>query len=397
MAILNNLIIAIFFCLIFANFPAKLIFAENATDSKEYIADTYYKKYLTDYYYKQGKEFYGQGRYREAIFKFKSALECDPDYRPAAIFVTLIEAKVQQQQKVEEQKITRKKERKDELAKKYFSRYYYKQGMFYFSKASYQEAMDKFKEALKWIPDYEPALKYLVLSEERLTRQIKLEEQKIAEKERKEENEAKEKLADFYYKQGREYFNQKKYNEAISGFKQALEAYPQHKGALRYITLSEDRISRQQDLKEQRRLAEKKNKEERERKEKLIAAKKEIEEKISQRQKQEEERRLAEKKNKNKQEQAKKETVHKIAQEVKEKAAGKPAAQKPVVEQISPTTVPAEEKISPQQKQEEGKKPAEKPNIQEGANAKAVPAAAVTENKAKEPAPESEKNNEVKK
>lgn len=277
----KNLIL-VFFCLIFLSFPPKSIPSGNSLESEEYTVDTYYKKYLRDYYYKQGKEFYTQGRYREALFKFKSALKCEPNYKPAIIFEALVEAKVAQQQKIEEQKITRQKERKDELAKEYFAPYYFKQGVFYLNKAHYQEAIDKFKEALKWMPGYEPALKYLVLSEDKLNQQSKSEEEKEADEVKKEEAKAKEQLRDFYYKQGIDYFKQVKYNEAISSFKQSLEINPQYKPALKYIVLSQDKIAQQKNREEEKKIIEEKRKEAREQKEKIIAAKKLAQEKVAQ-------------------------------------------------------------------------------------------------------------------
>ena len=57
---------------------------------------------------------------------------------------------------------------KDAQLKEYFREYYYKQGIDYFKKGSYQEAMTKFKRALYWWPEYEPALRYIGLIEDKL-------------------------------------------------------------------------------------------------------------------------------------------------------------------------------------------------------------------------------------
>ena len=57
---------------------------------------------------------------------------------------------------------------KEAQLKEYFRDYYYKQGRDYFKKGSYQEAMAKFKRALYWWPEYEPALRYIGLIEDKL-------------------------------------------------------------------------------------------------------------------------------------------------------------------------------------------------------------------------------------
>jgi len=220
----------------------KLATPQSSIDPNEDITDSYYKRYLRDYYYKQGKEFYNQEQYREALFKFKSALKCDPEYKPAETFIELVEAKLTKQLVLEESKVISQKEVKDQRSKEYFTQFYYNQGKAYFSKELYQEAIDKFKSALKWTPDFKPALKYLVLSEDKFRRLNKLEMQGLLDKSKKEEVEASNKLRDFYFNQGVDYFKKAQYNDAVLSLKRALEIDAQYKPAVKYMVLSEDKV-----------------------------------------------------------------------------------------------------------------------------------------------------------
>ncbi len=244
-------IFLIFLFLIFLGFSPALTPAQNSSESNNDIPGAYYKKYLRDYYYNEGKEFYAQGSYREAELKFRLALKCDPDYIPAATYLSIVRGKILQEQNLEEQKIIYRQEKKDQLSKEFFIQFYYKQGLHYFKTASYQQAIEKFKQALKWAPDFKPALKYLVLSEDKLRQDKLSEEKKILEEARKEEVKAKQELRDFYYKQGITYFKQSNFKEAISCFKQALEVDIQYKPAMKYKALAEEKLVQAQKRQQQ--------------------------------------------------------------------------------------------------------------------------------------------------
>ena len=64
-------------------------------------------------------------------------------------------------------------EQKQTQLKEYFRGYYYKQGTDYFKKGRYPEAMAKFKRALYWWPEYEPALRYMGLIEDKIAQSQK--------------------------------------------------------------------------------------------------------------------------------------------------------------------------------------------------------------------------------
>lgn len=181
----SNLFLVYFF-LVFLTFFYKAA----ASETNDFIAESYYKQYLKDLYYEQGKEFYYRGNLQEAILKFQSALKCDPEYKPAQLFLKLINEKIAQQDSFEEGKISSQKQKKEESAKKKSALNYYKEGISYFNKANYPEAINKFKESLKLTPGYEPALRYCVLSEEKLARQISREEAKIIKEQKEAEVQA---------------------------------------------------------------------------------------------------------------------------------------------------------------------------------------------------------------
>lgn len=68
---------------------------------------------------------------------------------------------------------------KEAQLQEYFREYYYKQGIVYYKKGNYQEAMAKFKRALHWAPEYEPVLRYIRLIEEKTGQKYDFKEEKI--------------------------------------------------------------------------------------------------------------------------------------------------------------------------------------------------------------------------
>jgi polysaccharide biosynthesis/export protein len=168
---------------------------------------------------------------------------------------------------------------------------YYKQGEALFKKAQYEEAILKFKEALRFDPQYEPALKYLELSENKVASQDKQKEAKILGKRRKSEKlETKlglveaEKEFKYLFAEGKFYFNLGKLQEATVKFKNALKIDPDNVSVQRYIALIENKIARQKEIEERKKLIENEWREAQEKKRLLIEAKKERTRKIKERQ-----------------------------------------------------------------------------------------------------------------
>ncbi len=75
-----------------------------------------------------------------------------------------------------------------------------------------------------------------------------------------EETPSKRNIA-YYYKRGKDYFDDGQYAKALVEFKNALDWNPQYKPALKYVELIEEKIRQQQQLKERQDLAESKIKE----------------------------------------------------------------------------------------------------------------------------------------
>lgn len=78
---------------------------------------TQLKEYFRHYYYKQGREYFKNGRYQEAMAQFQRALHWDPGYKPALQYIKLIENKTGQQLKPEEKKTAIIPDKTKELAK----------------------------------------------------------------------------------------------------------------------------------------------------------------------------------------------------------------------------------------------------------------------------------------
>lgn len=80
----------------------------------------------------------------------------------------------------------------------------------------------------------------------------------------KDETSSETKLS-YYYKQGKDYFDNGQYEKALMEFNNALDWNRQYKPALKYVGLIEEKMRQQQQLKKKEELAEKKTKEEEER------------------------------------------------------------------------------------------------------------------------------------
>jgi polysaccharide export outer membrane protein len=76
--------------------------------------------------------------------------------------------------RMEKEIIQEVEKEKEAQLKEYFRDYYYKQGKDYFKEGRYPEAMAKFKRALYWWPEYEPALRYMGLIEDKIAQSQKV-------------------------------------------------------------------------------------------------------------------------------------------------------------------------------------------------------------------------------
>jgi polysaccharide export outer membrane protein len=95
--------------------------------------------------------------------------------------------------KMEQRVIHDADEQKQTQLKEYFRDYYYKQGIDYFKKGQYEQAIAKFQRVLHWETQYEPAIRYIELSKDKIAQRQRLEEErKIAEENARELREKKE-------------------------------------------------------------------------------------------------------------------------------------------------------------------------------------------------------------
>ena len=74
---------------------------------------------------------------------------------------TIDESEIQMEKEI----IQEVEKEKNAQLKEYFRDYYYKEGIDYYNKGHYPEAIAKFKRTLYWWPEYEPAIRYIKIVE----------------------------------------------------------------------------------------------------------------------------------------------------------------------------------------------------------------------------------------
>lgn len=79
---------------------------------------------------------------------------------------------LQPEDEFEKEIIRQAEEQKEAQLKDYFAQYYYKEGKVHFKKGAYQEALNKFKRALYWKPDFLSAVTYIKLIGNKFGRQV---------------------------------------------------------------------------------------------------------------------------------------------------------------------------------------------------------------------------------
>ncbi|MDH4262011.1 MAG: tetratricopeptide repeat protein [Spirochaetia bacterium] len=162
---------------------------------------------------------YGVNDKIKAIEHFNKALSLDPEYEPSKTMLLKIKKELSDQELAEREKIE-----KMQKAQEMFAR-----GLTYFSKKSYEEAINAFTEALEFNPDHLDAQKYKKLAEEELERD-KLGLRGI---------EAAEKI----YQKGILNVDQEKYSEAIKDFKLALKIHPPFEKAQIALKETEEKLA----------------------------------------------------------------------------------------------------------------------------------------------------------
>lgn len=103
--------------------------------------------------------------------------------QPQAVETVSAEPVVKQEEIKQEQKAISDENYKGAAADNYqknnFRDSCYKEGISYFKRAKYEEALTKFQEALEWDADYQPALKYIRLTEYKIAQREKAKVEKI--------------------------------------------------------------------------------------------------------------------------------------------------------------------------------------------------------------------------
>jgi type II secretory pathway component GspD/PulD (secretin) len=198
----------------------------------------------------KGKELLGEKRYEEAIVEFEALLKLDAKSTEALACVQnaregmakLEEAKAKEEEetkKVEEEKAKLEKAEAEKEAKQKEIEALEKEsldkakrltdeGIGLFEAEKYDEALERFNEALAVEPLYSEAVDYKNRAEQALATKRQEEEAKLAEQRRLEEAKLS---SDNLTAGARQLFDEGNYDEAEAKLKQALELFPENEAA----------------------------------------------------------------------------------------------------------------------------------------------------------------------
>ncbi|HUW22516.1 MAG TPA: PorV/PorQ family protein [bacterium] len=107
----------------------------------------------------RGVSYYEQANYSNALDEMKKVLALNPDHREAKEYITLIENK---QRELEKIKFALKKKQEEERKNRKISAYL-KKGLTYYQRKQWTKAIKSFNEALVLAPDHKAALEHTVI------------------------------------------------------------------------------------------------------------------------------------------------------------------------------------------------------------------------------------------
>jgi len=142
----------------------------------------------------RGVSYYEQANYSNALDEMKKVLSLNPDHREAKEYITLIENK---QRELEKIKFALKKKQEEERKNRKISAYL-KKGLTYYQRKQWTKAIKSFNEVLVLAPDHKAALEHTVIC---------------------------------YYEQGLILHGQDKLLEALHTFNNVLRLNPEHEQA----------------------------------------------------------------------------------------------------------------------------------------------------------------------
>lgn len=169
--------------------------------------------------YRDGHQAFKNSQYSQATSFFEKVLELAPEYPSAGKYL-----KIAQEKEAEE------KLRRAEVEKTY------REGLALYEKWQYQEALEKFEKVLSLDNKHEDSNRFINAVRERLSEDNRIEE------------------ISFFYQKGVNFYQERKWREAISCFNRVLREMSTHKKALEYKKLAEIALAeedRQHDLLEQ--------------------------------------------------------------------------------------------------------------------------------------------------
>jgi len=180
------------------------------------IKNMVYGKVLANH--KRGLDAYGKNDKVGAIEGFNAALSLDPEYDPSIEMLQKIKDELSDEESSERARIENLQ--KAEVA--------YNRGLSYYSRKSFEEAIQSFDETLVLNPEHLEAQKYKKMSEEEWER-LKLGARALDE-------------ADKIYERGMLNFDNEKYFESIGDFKKALRLYPSHLKAAASLKEAQEKL-----------------------------------------------------------------------------------------------------------------------------------------------------------
>jgi tetratricopeptide (TPR) repeat protein len=176
--------------------------------------------------YRDGLAHYNEGKIDEAIEDLEEATKINPEHTKAQDYL----AKARE-------KVTTKKEEKEQRTRREIVDRHYFQGIDYYAEGKFEKAVKEWDEVLSIDPEHKGAKEYIKKARDKIASANSRSKEREPTVRRPEE----EKI-EAYYKQGINYYLAGEFREAIRQWEEVLRMEPSHKGAREYMAKAKERL-----------------------------------------------------------------------------------------------------------------------------------------------------------
>jgi len=183
-----------------------------------------------DILWNNGKKYWKEKKYSEALDQFKKILDIDPSHFEAQLGIAqILKEEGEADEAVAEYEKAMALKKEDPRAYKDLAEIYWSEGKKYRVEKKYPEALDQFKKLLDIDPGhFEAQLSIAQILREQGKTDEAVREYEKAIKLKKDDPRASKDLAGIYWNEGKKFWTEKKYSEALDQFKKLLDIDPGH-------------------------------------------------------------------------------------------------------------------------------------------------------------------------